>query len=406
MFKNIVVNIRPQDIQKEVHKEVSLSLPGTLQEHISEKEAGTLTSLTITGKLNGKDFLLLKKMAGNTSSVWENAGELRILDLSKAEIVSDTVTAYATEDIRKNKWTHTASSKNTPDHQIKIFKFETMDDKQWETLCAIKGDKDYKNGKWKYTKEGNDYYIHLYTAANTITPLLFRDCKNLKRLVLPEQTKEIAKSAFRSCSLLEEMEIPSQVTEINARAWEGCLSIKEVTAHPANPNFTDKDGVLYSKDSTALVYYPSYKTNFNYVMPQTVTHLRSYAFDNALFLRSIELSDQIKKIPEYAFCFCPSLISIRFPESVTEIYNRAFYRCNSLSKVYLPSQMANMGYEVFSQCNNLTEIISRSTTPPVVKEQTFKGLPTKGHIKLSVPQGTVNSYKATPWNFFKNISEL
>lgn len=406
MLNQIVVNIRPHLIQKESHKAVKLSLPGTLHQHISEKEAQTLTSLAVVGKLNGEDFCLLRKMAGSTESIWEDGGELHTLDLSKAEIVADFENPYYIRNARKARQTQTMSGTRTPDKQPKMFKFETMDEKEWELLCQLKGEMDYKNQAWKYVKRGNDYYLQYYTNAHTITSNLFKDCTNLKKLILPEQTQAIKQSAFLNCSSLQQIEIPSQTTDIHPRAWQGCLSIKAVSAHPASPHFTDKDGVLYSKDSTVLVYYPAYKTDFTYHMPQSIEYLRSYAFDEALFLRTIHLSERIKKIPEYAFYICPSLQTVQLPESVSEINNGAFFRCKTLSKVYLPSNVKKMGLNVFNQCADLTDIYCKSATPPEVKEQTFNGLKENEPIKLWVPQGATEAYKQTPWNFFGNISEL
>ena len=89
IFDDVIVNIRPVNSQQENHKTVNLAQPGELHQFISNEEARTLTSLTVSGKLNGKDFNLLRKMAGGTRSIWESGGELRKLDLSKAVIVAD-----------------------------------------------------------------------------------------------------------------------------------------------------------------------------------------------------------------------------------------------------------------------------------------------------------------------------
>lgn len=406
MFNTIAVNIRPQNLQENHHKTVSLAQPGTLHQYISDAEAHTLTSLTITGKLNGKDFRLIRKMAGSTESIWENGGELRTLDLSKAEIIPDFENPYIVIDARKERRTQTVSGRMTPDQKPKTFQFETINEDEWKALCDFKGDMDYKNHAWKYVKKDNNYYLQYYTNAQIITTYLFKDCTNLTQLILPEQTQEIRQSAFHNCSSLQQMEIPAQISEIHPRAWQGCLSIKAVSAHSSNPHFTGKDGVLYSKDFTALIYYPSYKTDFTYVMPQSIIYMRSYAFDEALFLKEVKLSEQIRTIPQFAFFNCPSLQTVRLPESVTEIFSRIFFRCKNLTKVYLPSGIRKLGTDIFYQCDNLTDIYCESTTPPAITPQSFAQIVKNEPIRLWIPKGTTESYRQTPWKSFKNISEL
>ncbi|HJD76296.1 MAG TPA: C10 family peptidase [Bacteroides reticulotermitis] len=406
MFNNIIVNLRPGTIKEELSKTVTLTEAGSLKQHLSDEEAQKLTSLRVIGKINTQDLRLMRKMAGATSSVWEQGGDLRTLDLSKAEIMSDTLHPYTTLNARTVKRTHTMRSK-TSGQAPQTFRFETMTDKEWEQLCQLKGDRDYKNHSWKYVKEGDNYYVQYFMTDNkTVSPYLFSDCTNLAKLILPEQTQSIQQMAFNNCSCLQEIELPAKTTDVHPNAWRGCLSLKAVKAHTVNANFMDKDGVLYSKDATTLIYYPSYKTDSVYIMPSTVTQLRTYAFNQALFLQEIQLSDKVQTIPRNTFFNCPAIRTIRFPESVTSILESSFTRCQNLSKVYLPAKLEKMGENVFNNCKNLTEIYCSNPTPPKVEASTFKGLEQNSSIRLWVPVGTSGSYKQTSWSYFKNLSEL
>lgn len=405
MFKSVVVNLRPGNVREQPHKTVTLAKAGDLQQQISDEEALKLTSLSIIGKINTQDLSLIRKMAGATSSVWEQGGDLRTLDLSKAEIVSDTLKPYKTLDARAIRQTQTITSRvagQTP----QTFRFETMTDKEWEQLCQLKGDMDYKNHAWKYIKEGDQYFSQYFLTDNTVNFYLFSDCVNLVKLTLPEQTQSIRQMAFYNCTSLQELEIPAKTLEVNPGAWRGCTSLKAVRAHASNTNYMDKDGVLYSKDATTVIYYPSYKTDSVYVMPSTVTQLRTYTFNQALFLQEIQLSEQIKVIPKYTFYNCPAIRTIRIPESVTSILSGSFSNCQNLSEVYLPSKLENMGENAFSYCTNLTEIYCPSPTPPKVEASTFKGLEQNSGIRLWVPSGKSGTYKQTPWSYFKNLAEL
>lgn len=350
IFDDVIVNIRPADSQQENHKTVNLEQPGELHQFISDEEARTLTSLTVTGKLNGKDFKLLRKMAGGDRSVWESGGELRKLDLSKAEIVADFENSYYKENLTKMKLVKTIRRSNPSGTQSWTLNFATMDDKEWQTLCQLKGDMDYRKHSWKYIKEGSAYYLHYYLTAHTINTYLFKDCTNLKELILPEQTLEIQSRAFANCKSLQQMNIPSQTRTLYPQAWYGCHSMQSVSISPSNPEYMDEEGVIYSKDSTMLVYYPSDKTDSVYIMPQNVSYLRSYAFSDSFFLRDIRFSENLKSIPRYAFYNCPQIRSVRLPESLQKITPRAFVGCKKLSNVHFPSSLQNIGDDVLFRC--------------------------------------------------------
>ncbi len=351
MMTHLTVKIRPRNFE-EHHKAVNLIQPGTLNQFISDNEAQTLTSLTITGKLNAKDFRLLRKMAGASDSVWEAPGELRILDLSKAEIVADYENYYFRRDLRKANWTRWFNGKETPDGNPKEFKFITMDEKEWELFCKLGGNID-RWGVWKYVKEGSDYFLQYHTASNTISDYLFKDCTNLQEVLLPTKTTNIGVAAFESCSSLRSMQIPSQTKDINSKVWIDCTSMESVSVDPANPYFAAKDGVLYCKNFITLLYYPSYKKGSTYILPQGTQKLYPYAFSGNQFLQKISLSKEVKKILPYTFSFCPSLRSIELPDELEQIEPNAFFRCSELSEVNLPAKFQNAKGSIFVQCNQL-----------------------------------------------------
>lgn len=352
IFDDVIVNLRPAVLQEAKHKTVHLSQPGELCHNISDEEALNLTSLEVVGKLNGKDICLIRKMAGATSSVWDDGGNLCKLDLSKAEIVADTVSSYYKENLTKTKFVKTMTRRNSAGTERITFNFATMDDKEWEKLCKLRGDRDNRNHSWKYTKEGKEYYIHYYLTGHTINSNLFKNCGSLQEIILPDQTQEIRSRAFAYCKSLQRVAIPSQTSKLSPEAWRGCASMEAVTVSPSNNEYRDVDGVIYSKDATVLVYYPSNKADSVYIMPQSVTDLRSNAISESVFLRTVQLSENLKRIPKYAFYNCPQIVSIRIPENVETIAPMAFYRCKKLETVQFPSKLQHLAESVVIECGN------------------------------------------------------
>jgi hypothetical protein len=69
--------------------EIEVDTPGSLPFLIGEERKNEITSLKVTGSLNGTDILFLREMAGvNYNNYPNDLGKLSDLDLSGASIVS------------------------------------------------------------------------------------------------------------------------------------------------------------------------------------------------------------------------------------------------------------------------------------------------------------------------------
>ncbi len=120
-------------------------------------------------------------------------------------------------------------------------------------------------------------------------------------------------------------------------------------------------------------------------MPDSVVYLENEAFWECEELKTIKLSQSIKKIPPYCFWRCLSLESIVIPNSVTIIEEGAFMWCKSLRSIYLPKSIVEIGEGVFTSCESL-EVIH---VPHGMKEKYSKILG-DGLDKLIVEQQIIN----------------
>ncbi len=121
------------------------------------------------------------------------------------------------------------------------------------------------------------------------------------------------------------------------------------------------------------------------VMPNSVVYLENEAFWECQELKSIMLSQYIKKIPCYCFWRCLSLESIVIPNSVTIIEEGAFMWCKSLRNVYLPNSICEIGEGAFKSCESLETIY----VPHGMKEKYSKMLD-DGMDKFIVEQPIFN----------------
>ena len=77
-----------------------------------------------------------------------------------------------------------------------------------------------------------------------------------------------------------QINIPSTVKVIGEGAFYGISTLQAINVDPANPNYCDIDGVLFSADKSTLISYPNAKPVTEYVVPEGVTTLATYAFVN------------------------------------------------------------------------------------------------------------------------------
>ncbi|MGO5078135.1 leucine-rich repeat protein [Oscillospiraceae bacterium LCP25S3_E3] len=231
----------------------------------------------------------------------------------------------------------------------------------------------------------------------------FGNCTGLNNVTIPNSVKRIDYNAFIGCTGLKSVTIPNSVTEIAGSAFFGCTGLKSVTVDKNNKNYTSADGILFNKNKTAILIYPSAKDSSSYVIPSSVTEIGDSAFYGCTGLKSVTIPSSVTGIYSYAFYGCTGLKSITvdknnknytsvdgvlfnkdkteiliypsakdsssyvIPNSVTEIRRDAFSRCISLTTIKIPQSVTNIaevwGYprssfsNPFWGCTKLREFI-------------------------------------------------
>lgn len=153
-------------------------------------------------------------------------------------------------------------------------------------------------------------------------------------------------------------------------------NVKYITVPEGHPDFTSEGGVLYNKDKSQLLCYPTADntTAESFTIPESVTEIVDYAFEmNAENTRGLKkiIGTKVEKIGKQAFYIFSALEEVDFP-LVTEIGEQAFFRCG-LKKISFP-KLTTLGKGVFDSCA-ITEFSAETDMPliRVLPEYTFKG---------------------------------
>ncbi len=148
---------------------------------------------------------------------------------------------------------------------------------------------------------------------------LFSNREDITSIVIPEGVRELGYSVFCFCTRLSEIKLPNSLEVIRSNALYGLWGVHEVfipenvyhidgltfggwsgfdkiNVSENNRWFCAEDGVLYNKSMTKLLFYPAYKADKEFTIPDTVTGLDIYAFDRPRYLEKLNIPASVSNI--------------------------------------------------------------------------------------------------------------
>jgi len=200
--------------------------------------------------------------------------------------------------------------------------------------------------------------VTIPSSVTSIEAWAFYGCTGLTSIVIPSSVTSIGDGTFWGCTSIATISIPASVKKIGSYVFFGCWALTQVNADAANTNFSSVDGVLYNKDKSTLLVYPSGRPDVSYTIASSVDTIGSYAFSYCKNLTSITIPSTVVYITGHAFIQCNGLTSVYIPSSVTFFNNNPFYDCAGLTAVNVdPASQYNESVDGILFKKGLTTII-------------------------------------------------
>ena len=321
----------------EKSKTIHLTKANTLASYLTEREQREVVSLKLSGPIGQRDIYDIIDGMCETEGYfddnddfipdWDYTSALKYLDLGEATYVDGT--------------------------ELPDFGFHS----HLESIVFPKGVEKIGDDTSCFSESDSLKYIILPEGLKIIGGI--QSCPNLTELILPESVENIISFAFCGCESITSIRIPASVKTFDGSCFAGCR-IKGYELDPRNPYFTVVDGVIYTKNLSTLVAFPSEFPNKHFNVPDTtrtigfgafmdskiesitlpdgLLAIKGWAFQGSS-IKSISIPDSVKEVGELAFRFCEGLEHIRLPNGLTNIPDQLFYGCPNLHTLHVPASV-------------------------------------------------------------------
>lgn len=185
------------------------------------------------------------------------------------------------------------------------------------------------------------------TLPGTLTAIAssaFWDTKSLTSLALPENLRTIDSFAFRGSGLVS-IALPDGVTQLGKYAFENCAALAQVDLGSGITSLAE--GVFINCTALSSV-----------TIPANISQIGVSAFSGS-GLQSVAWAERNAApytIDAFAFHTCAQLTAFAPAEGLTAIGDDALLNCSALESVILPSTTTSIGIRTFAGCAKLSSV--------------------------------------------------
>ena len=230
---------------------------------------------------------------------------------------------------------------------------------------------------------GTDQKVVIPDGITSIAASAFWNNTYIEEVVLPQSLEQIGGDCFYYCKNLKRVNIPKNVRIMGNNPFAGCPNLEIVNE---SPYFLMKDGVLYNKDQTVIIYYPIQNPAEEFSIPEGVEIIGKHSFFACNNLKKITIPSSVFRLENNPFSGCNRLQvenhsrnyifdegiiynkyltsvigclngtqaeEVILPETIAAINRNSFWNCKGIKKLVIPKNVRRIGYNPFAGCENM-----------------------------------------------------
>lgn len=233
-------------------------------------------------------------------------------------------------------------------------------------------------------------------APVEIGDFAFAACQNMYNLDLGNNVRSFGDGMFLMCGLNNLEAIAAEQRELyickdaiisELSMWH--CGVSKFKVDPQNPYITDIDGILYTKDLSAIVQCPVfYQGEVN--IPSGVQIVGATAFAACMFVaeelvlpegllqigRTVPFGDVSITFPAFVDVILnqpAAFTKIRLPNSITTFNERTFENYSTLQEINIPTSLTSIPTECFMGCSSLSSELVFPSQVSEIGYQAFNG---------------------------------
>ena len=177
-------------------------------------------------------------------------------------------------------------------------------------------------------------------AVTSIGENAFRWSENLTSVVLPDNVRTIKYNAFFAVQSLNSITFGKNISKLRGSPFWGCENLKSVDFYSVESLCSLLVSQRGNPASMVGRFTIRGKEVKDLVIPEGITTLNNYVFENCAEITSVTLPKSLKRIERGVFSGCKGIEAISIPDNVEVIRPDAFSGCENLKRVDF-SSLAN-----------------------------------------------------------------
>jgi len=343
----------------QVELSVTNETAGILALNFTDEHYATVTTLTISGKINAYDFVFIRRFQ-----------MLDSLNLAGVNIEEHEGEVYHVPNYNvypANEFPH-AGLKNSSVRKV-VFPL---------SMNAV--------GQEAFAFSLLQGKLVIPSGVAKVGHSAFGSCAGLTSVHFPEGLLSIGNTAFAECvNLVDSLHFPQSLQSIGDGAFSMCTKLPGFSGFPPS---LKRIGTYAFRECTAITGHV--------VFPSTVVSAGGYIFSTTGVSSATIDRDTV---PHGIFLNCPNLESVTLLNTKNILFE-AFAVCKKLKKIMLPATVTEIGFEGFAMCQLVDTIYSYNPVPPVLGDAALMGI-SRSTCKIMVPAASIDAYKAAlQWGEF------